>query len=154
MSQEQSLMNSKILIVDDEPLNLELLSQVLKITGFQNISQTTDPRKVNQLYIEVKPDFIILDILMPGLDGFEVLDGLQKLEAENNNKEIDIFLPPIMFLTAHGGTEVLERAFKAGINEYMRKPFIVEELICRIKNQLKIGQLKKRLQTKHKDQRS
>jgi CheY-like chemotaxis protein len=50
MSQELSLMNSKILIVDDEPLNLELLSQVLKVTGFKNISQTNDPRKVNQLY--------------------------------------------------------------------------------------------------------
>ena len=88
---------------------------------------------------------------MPGLDGFEVLDGLQKLEAENNKREIDIFLPPIMFLTAHGETDVLARAFEAGINEYMRKPFIVEELIGRIKNQLKIGQLKKRLQTKHKN---
>jgi two-component system, sensor histidine kinase and response regulator len=101
--------------------------------------------------MNVKPDFIILDILMPGLDGFEVLDGLQKLEAENNNGELDISLPPIMFLTAHGGTDVMVRAFEAGVNEYMRKPFIVEELICRIKNQLQVGKLKKRLQAKHKD---
>lgn len=126
MSEEQSLYSSNILIVDDEPLNLELLGQVLKLAGFKNIYQTTDPRKVNRLYLEVKPDFIILDVLMPGLDGFEVLEGLQKLEAEDNIEEADISLPPVMFLTAHGGTDVMVRAFEAGVNEYMRKPFINE----------------------------
>lgn len=153
MSKEQSLYSSNILIVDDEPLNLELLGQVLKLAGFKNIYQTTDPRKVNRLYLEIKPDFIILDVLMPGLDGFEVLEGLQKLEAEDNIEEADISLPPVMFLTAHGGTDVMVRAFEAGVDECMRKPFIVEELICRIKNQLKTGRLKKRLQAKHKDQK-
>ena len=146
---DQSLLNSKILIVDDEPFNLELLSRVLKIAGFKNIHQTTEPRTVNRLYLEIKPDFIILDILMPGLDGFEVLEGLQKIE-DGNNGEIDIFLPPVMFLTAHGSTDVMVRAFEAGAGEYMLKPFKVEELIYRIKNQLKIGQLKKLLQAKLK----
>ena len=79
---------------------------------------------MNRLYLEVKPDFIILDVLMPGLDGFVVLDGLQKLEAENNIEEADISLPPVMFLTDHAGTDVMVRVFEAGVNEYTRKPFI------------------------------
>lgn len=149
---ENFLFNSKILIVDDEPLNLDLLKQVLKINGVENVFQTTEPRKVNRLYLEVNPDLIILDVLMPGLDGFEVLEGLQKLEADNTG-DIDIFLPPVMFLTANSSTDVMVRAFEAGANEFMTKPYKVEELIYRIKNQLKVGQLKKQLQAKHEDQK-
>ncbi|MDZ7750293.1 MAG: response regulator [Gammaproteobacteria bacterium] len=118
----------RILVVDDEAANLKLLNRMLQSEGYREQVLVEDPRQVIPLYREMRPDLILLDINMPHLDGFEVLEQLQALD--------DPLLPPVVVLTAQHGRDHLLRALAEGARDYITKPFDRNELLMRVRNLL------------------
>ncbi len=120
--------NNKIFIIDDEPVNLKLLDRLLYKHGYTDLVLINDPREVIRQYEVQKPALILLDINMPHLNGFEVMEQLQALG--------DPLLPPIVILTAQHGKEYLMKALDAGARDYLTKPFDGYELQMRVRNLL------------------
>ena len=139
-AREVSLETSKILVVDDPADNIELLSAMLKLHGY-----TVEQSQRGDLAIEVAkrrvPDLILMDVNMPGMNGFEVC---KKLKADPNTEDI-----PIIFITALHEVRKKFEAFKYGGDDYITKPFQVEELLARVGNQLQISRLKAELKAKN-----
>jgi len=131
---EQAL-NSSVLIVDDQAANVELLELMLEIAGYKNVFSTTDPRKVVDLYREHRFDLILLDIRMPRLDGFQVME---LLDAETGDDYL-----PVLVLTAQKDRETRLRALERGANDYITKPFDSAEVLTRIDNMLHVRLLYK-----------
>ena len=122
------ILNARILIVDDAPVNLQLLERILQGAGYTSVTTTTDPRAVFDLYREHRHDLILLDLQMPGMDGFEVMQALNDIETEG-------YLP-ILVLTAQPGHKL--RALKAGAKDFVTKPFDQVEVLTRIHNMLEV----------------
>jgi putative two-component system response regulator len=120
--------NDCIFIVDDEPTNLKLLDRMLHGQGYQNLVLLEDPREVLDRYRETRPALILLDINMPHLNGYQVMEQLKALN--------DPLLPPIVILTAQHGKEHLLRALAAGARDFIGKPFDRNELLMRVRNLL------------------
>ncbi len=121
---------SSILIVDDEAANVRLLQKMLTNMGYKNVTSTQDPTQVLPLYQEHNFDLILLDINMPILDGYGVMDQLN--EATNHN------LPPILVLTAQHMQAYRQRALDNGARDYVTKPFDAGELLSRVRNLLDV----------------
>jgi putative two-component system response regulator len=117
-----------ILIVDDEPANLKLLDRMLRTQGYEALVLISDPREVMAQYQTARPDLILLDINMPHLDGYQVMEQLKALN--------DPLLPPIVILTAQHGKDYLLRALAAGARDFIGKPFDRNELLMRVRNLL------------------
>src|SRR5438067_2075500 len=117
----------KILIVDDEPMNIALLGALLNEAGYHNFKSTTDSRQTLRLCREFQPDLILLDLMMPHLDGFAVMQQLA-IPA-------DVFLP-ILMLTADINLKTKQRALAAGATDFVTKPFDHTEVLLRVKNLL------------------
>jgi len=124
----ESLKNERILIVDDEPANLKLLDKMLRAHGYQGLILLDDSREVINSYQTARPDLILLDINMPHLDGYQVMEQLKALN--------DPLLPPIVILTAQQGKDYLLRALSAGARDFVTKPFDRNELLMRVRNLL------------------
>jgi putative two-component system response regulator len=122
--------NTKILIVDDEPANVKLLDQMLLQAEYKSIRTTTDSREVVEIYQEFQPELVLLDLKMPHLDGFQVMEELNKIENRN-------YLP-VMVLTAQNDKMNSVRALDAGALDFLGKPFDFLEVSLRIKNILKL----------------
>jgi len=122
------LQREKILIVDDEPANLKLLDKMLRGQGYLELVLVGDPREVLDRYRAARPDLILLDINMPHLDGYQVMEQLKALR--------DPLLPPIVILTAQHGKDYLLRALAAGARDFVGKPFDRDELLMRVRNLL------------------
>ncbi len=120
--------SSRILIVDDEPANLKLLDKFLSGQGYHGLELLRDSREVIKHYQAARPDLILLDINMPHLDGYQVMEQLRELN--------DPLLPPIIILTAQHGKEYLLRALSAGARDFITKPFDHVELLMRVRNLL------------------
>ncbi|MFO8156219.1 MAG: response regulator [Thiohalospira sp.] len=131
-----------IFIVDDEPGNLKLLDKMLASQGYRQRVLIQDPREVLPGYQETRPDLILLDINMPHLDGYQVMEQLNALE--------DPLLPPIIILTAQHGQDYLLRALESGARDFVGKPFDRNELLMRVRNLLD-AQLAHRLLHEQKD---
>ncbi len=129
-SLKEASLHSNILIVDDQPANVDLLEMILDVAGYTNVKSTTDPRQVMALYRAHPFDLILLDIRMPHLDGFQVM----KLLAE----EIDGDYLPVLVLTAQKDRETRLRALKAGAKDFVTKPFDSAEVLNRIENMLEV----------------
>lgn len=123
-----SLNNERLIIIDDEAVNLKLLDKMLRGHGYQDLVLVDDPRKVIDLYKAARPDLILLDINMPHLDGYQVMEQLKALN--------DPLLPPIVILTAQHGKDYLLRALAAGARDFVTKPFDRNELLMRVRNLL------------------
>lgn len=121
---------ANILVVDDEPANVRLLEKMLKAAGYSNVVTTLDPLQALPLYLEHESDLILLDINMPQLDGYGVMEQL-KTETEGN-------IPPILMLTAQSAQEFIQRALNNGAKDYVTKPFDMNELLARVKNMLEV----------------
>ena len=121
---------ANILIVDDKPLNVRLLEKMLSLSGYTNVQSTTDSREVLGLYQNNDFDLILLDIRMPHLDGFQVMEKLS-----GNIK--DGYLP-ILVLTAHDDMETRLKALEAGAKDFISKPFDKTEVLSRITNILEV----------------
>ncbi len=126
---EEQISGMKILIVDDTPANLDILGHILQRSGLE-VSIAPNGEKALELVSQCKPDLILLDIMMPGIDGYEVC---KKLKADMNAKDI-----PIIFITAMADTEDLVRGYNVGGVDYITKPFHEREVVCRITTQLKL----------------
>ena len=120
--------NARILIIDDEPANLKLLGKMLSGQGYNNLVLIEDPREVMDQYQQEPVDLILLDINMPHLDGFQVMEQLASLN--------DPLLPPIVILTAQSSKTHLLRALSAGAQDFIPKPFDRNELLMRVRNLL------------------
>ncbi|MCK9284986.1 MAG: response regulator [Rhodocyclaceae bacterium] len=125
---EEVIQRARIFIVDDEPTNLKLMHKMLAGQGYSQTILIQDPRDVLERYREERPDLILLDINMPHLDGYQVMDQLKALG--------DPLLPPIVMLTAQYGRENLLRALAAGARDFIGKPFDRTELLMRVRNLL------------------
>ncbi len=139
---------SRILVVDDEPANVHLLDRFLKEAGFTNIRTTTDPREVLRIYREQQPDIVLLDLLMPFLDGFSVMKQLcDELEPGT--------YVPILVLTADITNETKQRALSSGAKDFLTKPLDLTEVLLRIRNLLETRMLhvQIRAQNEHLEQR-
>ncbi|MBP8019571.1 MAG: response regulator [Hylemonella sp.] len=117
---------ARILMVDDEPTNLRLADAMLRTAGYQNMIMVQDPRTALARYAEAPVDLIVLDLNMPELDGYALMDQFKALA--------DPLLPPILVLTAQGSREHLLRALQAGARDFVSKPFDRIELLMRVRN--------------------
>jgi len=124
-----ALINANILIVDDQEANIDILEGLLELEGYTNVMSTTDSREVLSLYESFKPDLILLDLMMPNLTGFEVMERLKGQIVEGT-------YIPILVLTADITTEAKKRALKDGANDFLTKPFDLTEVALRIRNLL------------------
>ena len=129
--------NARILVVDDEPANLKLLDKMLRSQGYTQVVLIQSPREVLDRYREAPPDLILLDINMPEMDGFQVMQQLQALD--------DPLAPPIVILTAQHGQAYLLRALAEGARDFITKPFDRVELLMRVRNLLEAQQGKRLL---------
>ena len=140
MTLGQRLKHSKVLVVDDHPDSLELLSTILTIQKYE-VEISRDGVSAIQAARAEPPDVVLLDVNMSSMSGFEVC---QQLRANSNTAEI-----PIIFISASSETENKIKAFKEGGNDYITKPFHIGEVIARVENQLQIGRLKAELLAKN-----
>lgn len=131
--------DAKILIVDDEPVNVRALSQILSRAGYGRLETTTDPSLVAALYQGYQPDLLLLDLHMPGLDGFAILEQLAPLIPPNAYF-------PILILTGDDRTETKRRALSMGAKDFLTKPFDLTEVLLRIRNLLETRFLHLRLE--------
>ena len=129
----------KILIVDDEPANVALLEDMLAEAGFTRVQSVTDARTVLETCDAFSPDLILLDLMMPHVDGFTILDALRSTPA-------DLFFPVIV-LTADVNENTKRRALKAGATDFLLKPFDHLEVLLRIGNLLEMRRLHRQLDT-------
>jgi PAS domain S-box-containing protein len=135
MLTESDILNAHILIVDDQPANINLLEQLLAEAGYANVTSTTNPQTVCALHRRQRFDLILLDLQMPVMDGFQVMEGLK------TNSE-DRYLPVIV-LTAQPGHKL--RALQAGAKDFISKPFDLIEVTTRIRNMLEVRLLYRKL---------
>jgi putative two-component system response regulator len=126
---EDNIKNARILIVDDQEANVLLLESVLRKAGYTAFQSTTDPREALALFEQNRPDLLLLDLMMPHLDGFAVMEQLKPLIAP------DSYLP-ILVLTADISPETRRRALSGGANDFLVKPFDPREAVLRIHNLL------------------
>ena len=130
------ILHASILIVDDQEANVRLLEQMLIGAGYVSITSTMDPGKVCELYLKNRYDLILLDLQMPGMDGFQVMEGLKTNDADG-------YLP-VLVLTAQPGHKL--RALQAGAKDFISKPFDLVEVRTRIHNMLEVRLLYKKLE--------
>ncbi len=124
------LLGMRILIVDDEPVNIALLEDILQLSGYTQLESTSDSRRVRALCAERQPDLILLDLNMPHMDGFAVMRALsQDFEPTE--------CVPILVLTADIGLETKRRALSVGATDFLTKPFDHVEVLLRISNLLR-----------------
>ncbi len=137
MISNQEILNASILIVDDQPANVLLLGELLRDAGFVSIASTTDPYTVGELHRKNRFDLILLDLLMPGMDGFEVMEQLKTIDS-------DSYLP-VLVITAQPDHKL--RALASGAKDFIAKPFDLIEVQTRIRNMLEVRLLYRQLET-------
>jgi CheY-like chemotaxis protein len=135
MLEPNEILNATILIVDDQEANVMLLEQMLLNEGYKNITTTQSPRAVYGLHEKHRFDLILLDLQMPEMDGFEVIEELKKIEQGS-------YLP-VLVITAQPAHKL--RALKAGAKDFVSKPFDFVEVQTRIYNMLEVRLLYRRL---------
>ncbi len=128
MISQSDIRRARILIVDDEPVNVQLLEFLLKTTGYEQVSSTTDPRQVATLHLQHGYDLIILDLQMPHMDGFQVMEALKPMERES--------WLPVLVVTAEPDKKLA--ALEAGARDFIGKPFDTVEVMTRIRNLLEV----------------
>jgi putative two-component system response regulator len=123
-----AILRANILIVDDLPANVLLLTRVLATAGYASVSSTSDSREVLKLHRTHRYDLILLDLMMPCMDGFQVMEGLKELEPDG-------YLP-VLVITSQPGHKL--RALQAGAKDFISKPFELAEVLVRVRNLLEV----------------
>jgi two-component system cell cycle response regulator len=122
------ILNARILIVDDKEANLRLLERVLRNAGYSAVESTTNPATVYELHRNNHYGLILLDLQMPGIDGFQLMNDLKTIEKDG-------YLP-VLVVTAQPNQNL--RALQAGAKDFVSKPFDMAELLLRIRNMLEV----------------
>jgi len=125
----QAVIEARILIVDDMSSNLRLLDNMLRGAGYTNITSTTEPKEACALHAEHRYDLILLDLLMPSMDGFAVMEALKALEPDGGPL-------PVLVITAEPKHKLL--ALKAGAGDFVSKPLDFAEVLMRVRNMLEV----------------
>ena len=128
MISSSDILHGNILIVDDQKANVVLLEWMLRGAGYVSVTSTTNPGEVCELYRKNRYDLILLDLQMPGMDGFQVMAGLKEMETDG-------YLP-VLVLTAQPAHKL--RALKAGARDFVGKPFDLAEVLIRVHNMLEV----------------
>jgi CheY-like chemotaxis protein/cation transporter-like permease len=128
MTSASDILHGKILIVDDQAANIILLENMLRGAGYDSITSTMDPREVCNLHRKHHYDLILLDLRMPGMDGFQVIENLKEIEADG-------YLP-VLVITAQPGHKL--RALQAGAKDFIGKPYELSEVLARVHNMLEV----------------
>lgn len=123
-----AILDARILIVDDQAANVQLLTRILASAGYTAVSSTTDPREVLELHRRHRYDLILLDLLMPDMDGFQVMESLKETEAGG-------YLP-VLVISAQPDQKL--RALQAGAKDFISKPFDLSEIPVRVHNMLEV----------------
>ena len=127
------ILSARILVVDDDPDSAQLLAQTLALNGYSAVTLTCDPRVVPELHRRHGYDLILLDVRMPRMDGFEVMEGLKEFERDG-------YLP-VLALTAEPGHRM--QALQRGARDFLRKPVDLDELLLRVRNLVEVRLLYK-----------
>src|ERR1700690_2126208 len=122
------ILNARILVVDDQKANVLLIEGMLRVAGYTSVQSTTDPNQVCELHRMNRYSLILLDLQMPGMDGFQVMEGLKEIEAGG-------YLP-VLVITAQPDHKL--RALEAGAKDFVSKPFDLAELRARVHNILEV----------------
>ena len=130
------ILNARILIVDDQEPNVNLLEQMLREAGYTSVVSTMDPHEVCALHRKNRYDLILLDLQMPGMDGFQVMEALKVNDANG-------YLP-VLVITAQPGHKL--RALQAGARDFISKPFDLVEVRTRIHNMVEVRLLHRKLE--------
>ena len=128
MISSSDILRGKILIVDDQSVNVLLLERMLSGAGYLSVTSTRDPGEVCELHRKNRYDVILLDLMMPGTDGFQVMEGLKEIE-------VDGYLP-VLALTAQPAHKL--RALQCGAKDFVSKPFDLAEVLVRVRNMLEV----------------
>lgn len=131
---EADILNAKILIVDDADANLRLLEDLLAREGFHNVISTADSTRAIDLFTAFQPDLILLDLMMPELDGYAVLEMLSRYISK------DEYLP-VLVLTADATVAAKRKALALGAKDFLTKPFDTIEAMLRVWNLLETRKL-------------
>ncbi|HEX4873025.1 MAG TPA: response regulator [Nevskiaceae bacterium] len=132
------LRDARLLLIDDQAANLRLLEQLLQSEGFAQVVSTTDPRRSLDLVKAFDPDLVILDLKMPQLDGYAVLEQLRREAGPDQFR-------PVLVLTADDSLEARRRALALGARDFLAKPFDALEAMLRVWNLLELRALYQRL---------
>jgi DNA-binding response OmpR family regulator len=138
----RSAFDARILAIDDEPANLALVQAVLTREGYTHIETLADPRQAAKRHLAFRPDLVLLDLMMPTIDGYALLDSLGRLTREDE-------LLPIMVLTADTSIEAKRRALALGARDIVTKPFDVFEFALRVANLIELRLLFQHVKTMH-----
>jgi adenylate cyclase len=122
------ILKAKLLIVDDQAANVLLLERLLRSAGYEDISSTQNPAEVVELHRQKRYDLILLDLNMPEMDGFRVMEDLKGLEGDGTL--------PVLVITAQPNEKL--RALKAGALDFVSKPFDIAEVLARVQNLLQV----------------
>ena len=128
MLAQTDILKARILIVDDMEVNVRLLKGMLRVAGYTSVESTMDPSEVCRLHCQNRYGLILLDLNMPGMDGFQVMEGLKAVEEDG--------YAPVLVITAQPGHKL--RALEAGARDFISKPFDQAELGVRVRNMLEV----------------
>ncbi|MDQ3057055.1 MAG: response regulator [Pseudomonadota bacterium] len=122
------ILQAKILVVDDDRDTATTLAMTLQHAGYANVTASSDPKAVHDLHRDNNYHLILLDLQMPGMDGFQVMEGLKEFEREG-------YLP-VLAITGEPGHKV--DALRLGAKDFLRKPVDIEELLVRVRNMVEV----------------
>jgi adenylate cyclase len=126
------ILSAKVLIVDDQEAHVLLLERMLRGAGYTCVQSTTDPHEVCGLHRQNHFAAILLDLKMPGMDGFQVMDDLKEMETDDNL--------PVLVITAEPGEKL--RALRAGARDFVSKPLDMAEVLMRLHNMIEVHLLR------------
>lgn len=133
MISSSDILHGKVLIVDDQQANILLLERMLRGAGYVSVTSTMDPGEVCELHRKNAYDLIVLDLRMPGMDGFQVMESLKEIETDG-------YLP-VLVITAQPAHKL--RALQSGAKDFVSKPFDLAEVLMRVHNMLEVRLLHK-----------
>lgn len=142
MITNQQIYQAKILIIDDQEVSVRLLDQILQKAGYRHIHSTQDPLKAKSLFQEIDPDLVILDLVMPQMDGFYIMQELKKLQG-------DAYLP-IIILSNEESMEARFKALELGAKDFLNKPYDRVEVLLRFRNLIEVKMLNREVTAQNK----
>jgi CheY-like chemotaxis protein len=133
------ILNANVLIVDDMESHVLLLERMLRADGYASIHSTMDPREVCELHRKNSYAAILLDLKMPVMDGFQVMERLKEIEPDGNL--------PVLVITAEPGQKL--RALRAGARDFVTKPLYMPEVLMRVHNMIEVALLHQEMKHLH-----